>query len=230
MILIAGWSLFTILQDFYHIDEGRYTNYSVVGKGKQYLPLNPQNYSGQRKYPVYKPSYSASSQMKQSNVNGKVSLSNVHDKDLLINEINYDVQYRNGSGKSSLNAGNITDNKFKEVARTTPVEMSRMALPFSKSMNIDAKRDIADASIPSTSNGYGSSASVGSGMMRAFGNGEEGDAIEGGGGTENQYFYNDVPVGDGYFLLMIMSLLYFFYKAFRKNKDKHTTKTQTITI
>ena len=54
IILIAGWSVFTIIQDFNTSSSGNYPNYSVISKGKQYLPKAPENYSKQHNYPVYK--------------------------------------------------------------------------------------------------------------------------------------------------------------------------------
>ena len=49
IVLIAGWSLFTVLQDIYNDGSLKYDHYSVIGKSKQYLPIAPENYSNQRK-------------------------------------------------------------------------------------------------------------------------------------------------------------------------------------
>ncbi|MEA4935219.1 MAG: hypothetical protein VB102_01110 [Paludibacter sp.] len=210
IILIAGWSLFTILQDIYNTDATKYRSYSVVGKSKQYLPLIPQNYSGQRKYPVYKPSSSTLSQSRYSRVNGHVSLPQINEEELFVNEMNYNVQLRSESDQLSQNAKKVSQNSSRNIAETS---MSRMVKPFSRSMAVDTRRNIADASV--SIEGTSGSMSEGSGMMRIFGNEEEGDAIEGGGGTDNYKFYNDVPVGDGLYLLVLMAVFYGLFKALK---------------
>lgn len=204
IILIAGWSLFTMLQDFYNTDTNAYRNYSVVGKGRQYLPLNPQDYSGGKKYPVYKPSSSVVARRDFSDGNGSLSLK-TKDEAYVVNEVYYEIQRGNESGKlRSMDKRNPENDNNLSLKRSN----SQMMKPFSKSMNIDARRNIADASVSSTTSG---SVSEGSSMMRVFGNDEEGDAIEGGGGTDNPNFYNDVPVGDGMLFLFIMLMLYSLY-------------------
>lgn len=208
IILIAGWSLFTILQDFYNTDTNAYRNYNVVGKSRQYLPLSPQDYySGQKKYPVYKPSVSAVAQRVNYEGNGSLSL-NAKDEGYTVNEINYDVQRGNGTGQLR-QINNRTAERRNNLVSEKP--SSQMIKPFSKSMNIDATRNIADASVSSSSSSTAASVSEGNSMMKVFGNDDEGDAIEGGGGTDNQNFYNDVPVGDGTLLLVLMALLYSMY-------------------
>lgn len=202
IILIAGWSLFTVLQDLYN-NSDKYDNYYMVGKGRQYLPLTPENYSSQRKYPVYKAARHL--QMPSAGVQS-IKRSNFIDTEGKNNSIaansiaNIDLETSESpkSGINRLESGSIRGNSTVISSNTTRL--------FSKGMKINTQRDIADAS--GSKSITESSSSEGSGMMRVFGNDEEGDDIEGGGGIENDNFYNDVPVGDGIFLLIFMAVMY----------------------
>lgn len=214
IILIAGWSLFTVLQDFYN-NSDKYDNYYMMGKGRQYLPLAPENYSSQRKYPVYK----AARQIQMPSVGvqtiGKSNLVDVEGSNKSIagntvTNISWEKKGTTRLGANSLKSGQIRGN--------TPVISTNISRPFSKGMKINTQRDIADAS--GSNNISTSSSSESSGMMRVFGNEEEGDDIEGGGGIDNDNFYNDVPVGDGIFLLIFMTILYSILMAYRNRHPK----------
>jgi len=214
IILVAGWSLFTVLQDIYNNDSNKYDNYYIIGKGKQYLPLTPENYSGQRKYPVYK----APRQMQMPLANHTHSIrakSTFIDNNNSFNEsdianINIESANYSQSGISSLKSG--------QSIRKSNIDVAKISRPFSKNLKSNTQRDLADTySINNTSM---SAVSESSGMMRAFGNEEEGDDIEGGGGIENDSFYNDVPVGDGLYLLIIMALLYTLHNTYRNRYSR----------
>lgn len=209
IILIAGWSLFTVLQDFYN-NSNKHDNYYMMGKGRQYLPLIPDNYSNQRKYPVYKaarhlqmPSAGVQSIKRSNFIDDEASNNSIAGNS--ITNIDLQTQESSGSGVSSLESGKIRGISTMISSNTTR--------PFSKGMRINAQRDLADAS--GLNNITESSSSESSGMMRVFGNDQEGDDIEGGGGIENDNFYNDVPVGDGVFLLIFMALLYSMFTTYR---------------
>lgn len=211
IILIAGWSLFTVLQDFYNDDSSKYDSYSVIGKSKQYLPIVSERYSSQRNYPVYKPA----GQLKTSGtVNNNRSLRKLSSGD--------DYSSLSGMGSSTftndvLNSSKqsvVNSENTEQTTKTSFLGISRISRPFSKNIKVNAQRDLAVVS--STSNIEGSTLSGSSGMMKAFGNDDEGDDIEGGGGIENNDFYNDVPVGEGLHLLFFMSVLYIMYKMRRK--------------
>ncbi|MEA4981547.1 MAG: hypothetical protein VB066_02410 [Paludibacter sp.] len=209
IILIAGWSLFTVLQDFYN-NSDKYDNYYMMGKGRQYLPLAPENYSSQRKYPVYKaarqihmPSVGVETIGKSNFVDVEGSNNSIAGNS--VTNISWEKKETTRMGANSLKSGQIRGN--------APVISSNISRPFSKGMKINTERDIADAS--GSNNISKSSTSESSGMMRVFGNDEEGDDIEGGGGIDNENFYNDVPVGDGIFLLIFMTVLYCILMVYR---------------
>jgi hypothetical protein len=211
IIFIAGWSLFTILQDFYNDDPFKRDNYSVIAKSKQYLPIVSESNSGGRNYPVYKPSgqlktpgtvYNKRSMRKPLTDDGYSSITGM-------GAPTYTNNVLNASKPSVINSGNT-----EQTTKISILGMSRISKPFSKNMKVNDQRDLA---VASSANNISSSPITGSsGMMKAFGNDDEGDAIEGGGGIENEDFYNDVPVGDGLYLLLFMSVVYILYKMRRK--------------
>jgi hypothetical protein len=212
IILVAGWSLFTVLQDFYNDDSSKYDNYSVIGKSKQYLPILSDDYSNQRNYPVYKPA----AQLKTpETINNNRSLSKLSTDDdyssfSVTGNSTYNNEVTNSSKQSVVNSVNPG-----QTTKTSFLGMSRVSRPFSKDIKDNAQRDLAVAS--TSGNISGSALSGSNGMMKAFGNdNDEGDAIEGGGGIENDDFYNDVPVGEGVYLLFFMAVLYVMYKMRRK--------------
>jgi len=218
IILIAGWSLFTVLQDFYN-NSDKYDNYYMMGKGRQYLPLAPENYSSQRKYPVYKAARQI--QMPSAGVQtvGKSNFVDVEGSNKSIagnsvTNISWEKKETTRVRTNSLKSGQIRGN--------APVISSNLSRPFSKGVKINTERDIADAS--GSNNISKSSSSESSGMMRVFGNEEEGDDIEGGGGIDNDNFYNDVPVGDGLYLLILMAIL---YSLFMMHRDKNSLRIKS---
>ena len=146
IILIAGWSLFTIIQDFNTSSSDNYPNYGVINKSKQYLPKAPENYSKQHNYPVYK-----------EQQHGVASNPNINNKPTKVSE-----------------------------------------------------NDLTDAS---TTKGTSSSIliSKASSMFKTLIGGHDSD-----GSTENQDFFIEIPIGDGFFLLLMMSIIYALIK-FRKN-------------
>lgn len=219
ILLIAGWSLFTILQDFNSSNPNKYSNYSMIGKSKQYLPLTPESYSSQRKYPVYKGGTNQLRSNVRTNGNTNYSVNRSYDVSSVNSTINNSGGASVNYNKSISGTGSQNGNSNAE-SKNLIAKSSRMVTPFSKSMKINTERNLAAASESSSNSIGGSSLSGGgTGMMKVFGGDEEGDAIEGGGGTENENFYNDVPVGDGYFLLAIMSLLYAFVQGVKKIKQ-----------
>jgi len=216
ILLIAGWSLFTILQDFNNSNPDNYDNYSMIGKTKQYLPEAPASYTSQRKYPVYKGSNQLSNQNTNRNVNYSANkMSGVSTGNSKINSVG---GMTGESGQSFSRSEKQPDGNNTDIKRPG-MGVSQMATPFSKNMKINTERDLAVAS--NTKSISGSSLSGGSGMMKVFGGGDDqGDDLEGGGGNENENFYNDVPVGEGYYILIFMSVLYLLYKMRKKfNKN-----------
>ncbi len=214
IILIVGWSLFTVLQDFSAAKKNNYNNFSVIGKSKQYLPIAPENYSSQRNYPVYKGTNRIGTGTPVSRQPATVS-----GKSILDNAATSTTMIRGGSPIGSSDRAIVASRKQIENTNLNfqrqNIANPTISTPFSKSMKIDADRNLAVASAPKSISGSNLS-SAGSGMMKAFGGGDEGDDFEEGGGNENQNFYNDVPVGDGFFLLLLMSIIYFLIK-FRKD-------------
>lgn len=145
IILIAGWSVFTIIQDFNTSSSGNYPNYSVISKGKQYLPKAPENYSKQHNYPVYK-------------------------------------EQQQGVARSTIN-NNIPA--------------------------IGSKNDLVDASTLKKNN-----SSILISMTKGFLKALMGhnDKLS---GNQSQNFFIEIPVGDGFYLLLMMSIIYSLIK-FRK--------------
>ena len=93
-----------------------------------------------------------------------------------------------------------------------------IAAPFSKEVRVNPERNIADASVPTRSiSGSRLSPSGGNTMMKVFGGDDEGDDFEMGGGTENQNFYNDIPVGEGVFAFMVFGFIYMLFKLRKRD-------------
>ncbi|MDO9633587.1 MAG: hypothetical protein Q7J05_00910 [Paludibacter sp.] len=176
IILIAGWSLFIIIQDFNTSSSVNYPNYGVISKGKQYLPKAPENYSKQHNYPVYK-----------GQQQGMAKSTYINNKPAIVSKnSNYDVS----ESTSSL--------KYSDVI----VSMGKT--------NIDSKKDLVDASTPKK-NYRNMLISTSTGLLKAFISDNEG-----GGGNENQVFFIEIPIGDGFYLLLMMLIIYVLMK-FRKN-------------
>lgn len=213
IILIAGWSLFTVLQDLYNVDSNKYDTYSMIGKGKQYLPLTPDVNSSQRKYPVYRPAQYQHLSVIRNPQSTTITKSVVENDAYSISQTNY-IDVENSGVDPTL----VNPSRRGQTSRSISMGLSKISKPFSKDLKINTERNIADASV--SENTTGSTLSEGNGMMRVFGGDDEGDDIEGGGGIENDSFYNDVPVGDGIYLLIFMAMLYAIFKAYRNRRPK----------
>jgi len=198
IIFISGWSLFTVMQDFYSTDALKQDTYSVINKTKLYLPLTPEDYSNQRIKPSGKLNPA---------INGQIDKANISkENNITLNEefVNYNIQAGNGLNQS-VAGGKKQSKNFSPKTKTS----SLRKMDIFKKNNYYSKRDIADASVSTVING--SSKAGSDGMMKVFGNDKEGDAIVGGSGNNN-FFYNDVPVGEGTYILIFMSFLYLLFK------------------
>jgi hypothetical protein len=210
ILLISGWTLFTVFQDLTTSNPEGYSKMSLIGKTSQYLPVVPEkNYSSSsREYPVYKGT------TRVSNANGnsyrKISSSDIKstgvNSGMLSSTSISDVQIVKTDKQVDVNPQEITP---------TAKSGSNMVKPFSKTTTIDPNRNIAMNS-SSTDLAVAGGSSDKTGLRRVFGGDDEGDDIEDGGGNENEDYYNDMPVGDGLYLLLFMSFIYFVIK-FKKN-------------
>jgi len=209
LLLIVGWTAFTLLQDFVTPNPEGYSKMALLNKSSQYLPIVPEKtYDIKRDVPQYKPI--ASKGTKSSG--GGVYVAPV-------NEINATQTVMNQS-QLSINQGRSTVinsdvNQAKGVSGSNLSGNAQMSVPFSKSSGISQPGMLAMNNTKSTAEA-GMYASGSGGMRKAFGD-DEGDDLEGGGGDENEDYYNDMPVGDGMHILLLLALVYVVFKFFKKN-------------
>ena len=218
MILVAGWSLFIVIQDVSSVDPGKNDRYHVIEKSKQYLPKASESVSRKTNYPVYK---GASRQGASSAYYNRYQVGTTANSSFEITPANQGSGVTGGViGRDRAIVANRRQSQNGQVDfRRQNIMSPNVSTPFSKNININPDRNIADASIVNKTIS-GSSLSSGNGIMKVFGGGDEGDDFEMGGGTENQNFYNDVPVGDG---LMIMMFFGFLYAILMLKKQKKIT-------
>ena len=205
IILIAGWSFFTILQDFYNADTSVNRNYSVVGKSRQYLPHNPGEYSGRRKYPVYKPSASDLTQGRYYQQGNSLSLKRESKEGSAIYETNFDALRGIESGQLSQ-----TKKRYSESSVLSSMSVSGRLKPIPEIKSVDE-------TLRFSSETTGSVNAEISSMMHSSGNEKKGNAIERGGRRDKKNFRSDIPVGDGSLLLVIMVLFYGIYISLKVN-------------
>jgi hypothetical protein len=209
MLLIVGWTVFTLLQDFVTPNPEGYSKMALLNKTSQYLPIVPEKtYDIKRDVPQYKPV--ASRGGKSSGGSAYVAP---------VNEINTSQSVLSQSqlsinqGKSSVS--NVDVKQKTGISGSNPSGNVQMAVPFSKTSGVSQPGMLAMNNVKPTSEA-GMSASGSGGMRKAFGD-DEGDPIEGGGGDENEDYYNDMPVGDGMHILLLLALVYIIFKFFKKS-------------
>lgn len=207
ILLISGWTLFTVFQDFTSSNPEGYSKLSLIGKTSQYLPVVPEkNYSENRNYPVFKGS---------GKVTNNTSYKRISTSDLKNSGVNSGVLGSSSIADVEINKAYSEIQANPQVITTGSKTGTNMVKPFSKTTSIDPNRTIAmNATSLDASNTNGTSDKTG--LRRVFGDDDDGGGFEDGGGEENEDYYNDMPVGDGLYLLLFMSLIYFVVK-FKKN-------------
>jgi len=213
VILIVGWSLFTVIQDLSYSDSGVYDREIMIVKSKQYLPKSSDTNSRKHNYPVYKVPNRAGTSVNNINKSKQVPVS--QNFSFEVNSINQGIGVTGGVlGKDRAIVANRrqTENTNVDFRRQNLISPN-LSSPFSNNMRVNLDRNLADGSL-SSANAIGSGLSSGGGsvIMKAFGGDDEGDDFEMGGGTENESFYNDVPVGDGLLIMLLFALVYAIFK------------------
>ncbi|MDD2284944.1 MAG: hypothetical protein PHQ11_06040 [Paludibacter sp.] len=217
IILVVGFSVFTIIQDISSSGDIRYDKDRMLVVGKQYLPKTPDNYANQTKFPVYK----GANRNKLATIKNKVknpgTLEERSSFEITTNYSNYNatggIMVKN---KAIVASGRKAENVHVDYNRHNFIS-SNIATPFSKNVSINSERSIADASLEGSNLAGGGMLQGSDAMLKAFGGDDEGDDFEIGGGTENEDFYNDVPVGDGLYIMLMLALIYAFIKVRKYN-------------
>lgn len=228
IILVAGWSLFAVFQDFMNSGTA-YTQRSFLGKSKEYLPLLPDEDLGRKNYPVYR----GSGRMTKNSYNkpGLKSNNLLSPESMSVGNGGGDIAYAdNGRATESADKMNSYSPAYtgrERAAANAGVERQSLkatpiSAPFSKSLKPEEVKITGDVGNASGSVAETSMLSGGnSGMQKVFGGDQEGDDLEGGGGIENEDYYNDMPVGDGLWLLLLMAAFYAALKILRKRSGAH---------
>lgn len=207
IILIAGWSLFTVLQDFYNADPKNFDNYSMIGKGKQYLPLTPESYSHQQKYPVYKvPSHIQTKITQSQSARNNVSYREV-DNHLSVNTNQIISPTTNTSNRAKSNAFHSI-----QMTKSSPPDIDRTSKSLSKHRKMTANTDIANTT--TLQSNIGSAFYRDDKVIKVYRN--EANVYGRRGGKGDAKDFNAVPVGDGFYLLILMAALYTFFKIPKK--------------
>lgn len=202
IILIVGWSLFTVLQDFSNRDSLKYDNYSTITKGKKYLPLTPEGYSRQQKYPVYTVPSHVQAQMNQDQLNNK--------------SVPYSA-VENGLAVNPNNNINSASNSFNSIERVkhSSIAANRTSQSLSKNRKMSAPSDLSKTT--TFNSNIGGSFSEGNRIIRAMRSAADGNVVEQQGRKKGDKSpYNSVPVGEGLSLLFFMGALYALIKIYKK--------------
>jgi hypothetical protein len=213
-ILIAGWTIFTIYQDL-SSKPGGLNRTTVMNHGRQYLPTvgrsNSQSISGN--LPVYKPSAGAYKNTQNRYAQRGSSGS-------LFSSSAFDISQTPAAGGSgammepampgSVGRGSSYNSSSSSVYPSITFQ------PFSRRANGGLTALLEKSSQEQAPGGTAMASGFNETRYKAFGNPGD-DDFEEGGGTENPGAYNDVPVGEGVFILVILILL---YAIFLNKKEK----------
>jgi hypothetical protein len=221
-ILIVGWTLFTIYQDITNVP-GKLNRGVIVQRTKMYLPLpaNSDSQSLNRTYPVYKPSAGNDSKGYIRNN----SVTNSPNGGSLFSSSAFDISNSSaGNSTASMMDQPVQGNFGRNKATGSNASTAYPAIsiqPFSRKGNggltalLDRNSESNDLSGPNAS------LSGSEPRFKAFGDPNDDDPIESGGGNENPNAYNDVPVGEGIFFLLFLLVLYAAFIITKKEKIIH---------
>lgn len=188
IVLVVGWSLFTVLQDIYSTDSQHKASYGLMSKGRQYLPLTPKGYSQLQKYPTYKVPSHVKDKMDQEISTPRNVTYRAKDNSL-IGGVNY-------------NRGSIPTTSHSVSATLKSIER----LPSTINQNRSMAMAMSDNNI--VENDFTSD----NRMIRTYRN-AVGDNTQERGRKIGRNSEHSIPVGDGLYLLLLMAGVYAIFKT-----------------
>lgn len=199
-ILIVGWTLFTIYQDLTS-KPGGLNHRTIIQHSRQYLPLMPgvDSPSTTKSLPVYKPAAGSDIANKRTSSRNSGSL---------FSSSAFDISQPSAIGGGVLqdqhsmgNSGRSNADKASSVYPTITFQ------PFSRRAG-GGVTALLDRNTETNQAGGASASLFGEETRyKALGPNDD-DPFEQGGGNENLDAYNDVPVGEGIFFLILLLVLY----------------------
>lgn len=208
-VLIAGWTLFNIYQDMRTVPGGINRN-NIADYSRQYLPVYKPGTSSMygNRLPVYSPSqqksYNPSRRIIQSGQAGLFSKS-VFDQSETpgIAGTNNIPMFQepsfSGVNRRPSLSGNSAGSGFSQPALFA---LNRKSTGIFERRNQSEAPDGPFVTMPGDNKRY-----------KAFGDPDDDDPFDSEGGSENPLAYNDLPVGDGYWVLLFLIITYALFKS-----------------